>query len=429
MLRGATSICAKYARSGILVKVKHMISFLTRKYSVLITLFVIATFGCAAWTWVMIDPNFTLYDHADWAVFREQMIAIGLFNRPLSAQLYLTCIGLLTILHMLIVRKMPTLSLKRVMIMTLIIGGIAGICSYPALSRDLFNYIFDAKIFTFYGKNPYLMRALDFPIDENLRFMHWVHRTYPYGPIYLLISFIPSFLSMGKFSLAFFLFKGMHVLLYSLSVWCIYKVKPAAAIFFATAPLVLVEGLMSTHNDFVAVALGIIGMYFISRGHLWRALLFMVASGLIKYFTLPLVMIPSGLLLGKYLAASKVITSERLKQASKIITAQHLVACATVGVIGLIVYVVYSGELHSWYILNLFVFTPFLYELLRYWQLFFTSLLLSYYPYVVGGEWGQGGDVGMKKQIMWWGFAINLVVFICYTAYHAKHRYALSRKK
>lgn len=406
-----------------------MALFLTRKYWLLIVLFSIATLACAAWTWVMIDPNFTLYDHADWAVFRERMIAIGLFNRPLSSQLYLTCMGLLTVLHLLIVRKVPALSLKQVMIFAIIIGAIAGICSYPALSRDLFNYIFDAKIFTFYGKNPYLLRAMDFPIDENLRFMHWIHRTYPYGPVYLLISFIPSFLSMGRFSLAFFLFKGMHVGLYALSVWCIYKIKPAAAIFFATAPLVLIEGLMSTHNDFVAVALGIIGMYYIHRGHLWRALIFMIASGLIKYFTLPLVMIPSGLLIGKYILTSSQLSNTKLKMLPKILAQKNLVYYAFFGIVGLIMYVVHSGELHSWYILNLFVFTPFLYELLKLWQIFFTSLLVSYYPYVVGGEWGQGGDVGMKKQIMWWGLGINLLVFMGYKLYHARHTYALSHKK
>lgn len=406
-----------------------MTLFLTRKYWLLIVLFVIATFACAAWTWVMIDPNFTLYDHADWAVFRESMISIGLFNRPVSSQLYLICIGLLTILHLLITRKVPTLSLKQVMIFTIIVGAIAGIFSYPALSRDLFNYIFDAKIFTFYGKNPYLLRAMDFPIDENLRFMHWIHRTYPYGPVYLLISFTPSFLSMGKFSLAFFLFKGMHVGLYVLSVWCIYKVKPAAAIFFATAPLVLVEGLMSTHNDFVAVALGIIGMYYIHRGHLWRALILMIASGLIKYFTLPLMVIPSGLLIGKYILTLPRLSNARLRIFAKILSQKNLIYFALFGIVVLIIYVVHSGELHSWYILNLFVFTPFLYELLKLWHIFFTSLLVSYYPYVVGGEWGQGGDVGMKKQIMWWGLGINLLVFIGYKLYHAKHTYAQSREK
>jgi len=202
----------------------------------------------------------------------------------------------------------------------------------------------------------------------------------------------------------------MHVGLYALSVWCIYKIKPAGAIFFATAPLVLIEGLMSTHNDFVAVALGIIGMYYVYRRHLWRALIFMIASGLIKYFTLPLVVIPSGLLIGKYILTSQQLSNTKLKMLSKIFAQKNLIYYALFGIVGLIMYVVYSGELHSWYILNLFVFTPFLYELLRFWHIFFTSLLVSYYPYVVGGEWGQGGDVGQKKHIMLVGFSINLLL-------------------
>ncbi len=387
-----------------------MTSRYLQTYKVLFALFAISVLACAAWTWVMIDPNFTLYNHPNWAIFRERMIAVGLFDRPLSAQLYLSCIALLTALHLLIIGKVPTLTLKKVMMITVIIGVIAGIFSYPALSRDLFNYIFDAKIFTFYGKNPYLMRAMDFPVDENLRFMHWIHRTYPYGPIYLLISFIPSFLSLGKFSLAFFLFKSMHVCLYALSVWCIYKIKPAAAIFFATAPLVLVEGLMSTHNDFVAVGLGIIGMYCIHRGYLWRALILMIASGFVKYFTLPLMVIPSGLLIGKYIFPSLRFSNTKQKILTKLFSQKNLAYCALFGVVGLIAYVAGSGELHSWYILNLFVFTPFLYELVKLWQVFYIGLLVSYHPYVVGGEWGQGGDIGLKRTIMLITFSINLIL-------------------
>jgi len=73
-----------------------------------------------------------------------------------------------------------------------ILIGVGLLFSYPFLSHDLFNYLFDAKIVTFYHQNPYILKALDFPSDPWLRFMHWTHRTYPYGPSFLFLTLVPS---------------------------------------------------------------------------------------------------------------------------------------------------------------------------------------------------------------------------------------------
>jgi hypothetical protein len=45
-----------------------------------------------------------------------------------------------------------------------------------------------------------------------------------------------------------------------------------------------------------------------------------------------------------------------------------------------------------------------------YGFIFLTTSLLSYYPYVLGGEWGQGGDVQFKKNIQYVGLAITAIV-------------------
>jgi len=78
--------------------------------------------------------------------------------------------------------------LKKLFIILIAVNILIGLISYPAYSHDLFNYMFDAKIATFYQQNPYLYKALDFPTDPWLRFMHWTHRYYPYGPSFLLLS-------------------------------------------------------------------------------------------------------------------------------------------------------------------------------------------------------------------------------------------------
>ena len=56
--------------------------------------------------------------------------------------------------------------------------------SYPALSHDIFNYIFNAKMVVDYHANPHVMVAMDFPNDPWLRFMHNVHRITSYNVCY-----------------------------------------------------------------------------------------------------------------------------------------------------------------------------------------------------------------------------------------------------
>ncbi|MFS8160257.1 MAG: hypothetical protein ACMG6E_08635, partial [Candidatus Roizmanbacteria bacterium] len=101
--------------------------------------------------------------------------------------------------------------------------GLFSIVMYPLLSKDFFNYLFDAKILTFYHQNPYLHKALDYPLDPWLRFMNWTHRVYPYGPAFLPITLIPSFLSFGKLIINFALFKALFALAYIHSTYLLTK--------------------------------------------------------------------------------------------------------------------------------------------------------------------------------------------------------------
>ena len=382
----------------------------------LIALFVILTLGVTVWSWVLIDPNFTLINHADWTQFRAIAISIGYFQRQWSANVYVTLILLLSIVSYGIVRwyKGPIVPLL------IFIGIVAGLCSYPALSHDLFNYIFDARILTHYHVNPYLYKALDFPGDSMLRFMHWVHRTYPYGPTYLLISLIPSALGLGIFSMTFFLFKAMHVIFFIIAGWLLSKHERTTALLFITSPLIIVEGLINSHNDFIALSLGIVGVYVLQKRKNLFAFIVFLTSGLVKFISSPI------LILSIQDAVSRLIkVTPSVKDANpfhrrlltifsrswvyKSVQPWHL---AFGGVVTLLIYLGVKQEIHPWYFLNLFLFLPFAPKVLEKCTIFFTGLLLSYYPYVVGGEWGQGGDVGVKRKIILWGFLVNSVVLV-----------------
>src|SRR3990167_1810684 len=163
----------------------------------------------------LVDPNLTLINNSYWVTFREVVIQLGYYQRDTSWFIYLFLIISLFIFSYLFIRKYNTVDPFKI---ALIVSGIL-LFSYPFLSHDFFNYIFDAKIFTYYGQNPYTHIPANFADDKWLRFMHWVHRPYPYGPVYLPLSFIPSFLGFGKFILNFLLFKIFTVIFYLLGVY------------------------------------------------------------------------------------------------------------------------------------------------------------------------------------------------------------------
>lgn len=378
-----------------------------------LALFFISVLGLSLWSWVLVDPNFTLIEHRDWAVFREWAVQIGYFDRPASSQFFVFAVCILMFTSFALVWKPP----KNIMILAIVVGVIAGLLSYPALSHDLFNYIFDARILTHYGQNPYLHKALDFPTDPMLRFMHWTHRTYPYGPTYLLLSLIPSLLGMSMFSVTFFLFKLAHVVLYLLVVRALQKINHKAAAIFAFSPLVIVEGLINTHNDFVAVSIGILGINAILHKQKYLGSMLLIASGLVKYLTLPLIAI-----------ISNHSTRSRLVRGKTIHLRDIGLVASVCGICTLLLYLVTYGELHPWYFLNLLVFLPYFDRIYIYLYPSIFGLLLSYYPYVLGGDWGQGGDVSFKNTIIIYGFLANILCVCAYRVILSIHHRIRTRE-
>lgn len=343
--------------------------------------------GLLIYSYALVDPNFTLVNNDLWTNFRNIMVQFGYYQRQNSWFVYLTIIILLFIGNHFFT-KYPT-QFNPVKI-SVAVGALL-LLSYPFLSHDFFNYLFDAKIVTFYHQNPYIHKALDYPADHWIRFMHWTDRNYPYGPTWLLISLIPSFFSFGKLVLDFLFFKALLVTSYIASVYYLSKLDRKTAIFFATSPLVIVEGLVSAHNDLVAVALAITGIYYLQQKRNILSRVFFVLSGGIKYITLPLV----------------ILRREDSGQARMTSLFQNLFSFTTV--IGLIVYISFTGEIQPWYFLNILVLLPFYKEWVYKLNIFFAGLLLSYYPYIRLGGWDSADKVNLKHQIILVFFAGNMI--------------------
>jgi len=335
------------------------------------------------YSYVLVDPNITLINHPLWTTFRNSMVYIGYYKRPLSTFFFVMLIISLGAWNIYAHR----LSFRPLHISLLI--GLILLFSYPFLSHDFFNYIFDAKILTFYHKNPYLYKALDFPGDPYLRFMHWTHRTYPYGPFWLIISSIPSFLSAHKFLLNFLFLKMTFGALYVISTYILEKSNKKHALFFATNPLVIMEGLVSPHNDLAAVTLGIIFLFFIMAQN--KKLLggvFLLLSILIKYITI--------FLLGFLIPMKKRI--------------QITTSIFLCGII--LLYLIVKNGVFPWYFLNIFVFLPFCGRRTKMALTIFTVILcITYLPFILYGDWTKQ-TLQFRSQIFWVGVVISIIVLL-----------------
>ncbi len=215
-------------------------------FRVLIFLYTILLFCLTLFSYSQIDLNLTLSSNASYQSLQNQLIYLGYYNRPLSTLIYGVLIFLFFILYFLILQlvRQKKFSLSHINYFLVLSLGIL-FFSYPAFSHDLFNYMFDARIVTKYHANPYLYKALDFPSDLWIRFMHWVHRTYPYGPVWLMVTLPFSYLGFEKFVPTLFAFKLMFTLFHVGNSILIYRIlkekspKDAAVglTFYALNPL------------------------------------------------------------------------------------------------------------------------------------------------------------------------------------------------
>lgn len=314
--------------------------------------------------------------------------AVGYFNRPLSSLLYIMVLVLLFISYLIVLRLLKNGKFKKRDVWRLIIitAGIL-LFSYNAFSHDLFNYIFDAKIFTFYGKNPYLYKALDFAGDPMLAFMHWTHRTFPYGPVWLFVTIPLSYLGFNIFILNFILFKFLAVVSYLGSVYFIEKIAnklyPSHALFisgfFAFSPLVLIEGLVSGHIDIFMIFTALISLYFLIQNRYILMLVFLFISIGVKFATI--------FLLPVFLVVL-VLQIMKIKVPWKMV----FFICAICLSLSIIAASQQSGNFQPWYLLVIIPFLAFLSKnqfISIGSHVISAGALLAYLPFLYFGNWDE----------------------------------------
>ncbi len=353
----------------------------------MIILYSLLLIGLSVYSYALIDPNITFINNPLWSKFLETMLQVGYYQRYNSWLIYLVIVILLFVFHYYFSKNEKKFDPFK---LSIIIGGIL-LLSYPFLSHDFLKYMFDAKIVTVYHKNPYIMPPMSFPKDQWLRFTQWIQQPFRYGPIFLVISVVPSWLSRGKFFLDFVLFKLMTVIFYVIGVYWLTKLNSRWGMVLATQPLLIMDGLVNGHNDVVSLSFMTVGVYFLVKKRRIASRLFLLVSAGIKYLTLPIVF----------------LSPRRKSVVNKLIFLFFLLL--PLSFLLHVVSSLFQVEIQTWYFIGLLAFIPFYEQTIMSLGIFFFGLLVAYYPFIRYGKWITFVGFDVRHIIIVSFFVANII--------------------
>lgn len=237
----------------------------------------------AVYSYGFVDVNFPLKP--------PQFIYNLVHNQRLSTTLiFVFLIGLLFIVYALLLKKAKNKQIDARQSWRLIfLVALILFFSWPAFSYDIFNYIATAKVTFFYKENPYLVMPIEFINEPTLKFTHAANKFALYGPAWILLTFLPYFFGKANVILTVFTFKAFILLFYLGLCWLIWRISRnnlKSLIFFSFNPLVIIETLISSHNDIVMMSFLLLSFYWLFQKKKVLSFLAFIFSIGIKYATL-----------------------------------------------------------------------------------------------------------------------------------------------
>lgn len=253
-------------------------------------------------SYTQVDLSLTLSQPNITQTIQKMFQYIGFYNRPVATGIYLSIILGMFLLYGVTLHQAYQNRL-RVKYICILIGIIMSILffSYPAaFSYDVFNYIFTAKTVLVYHQNPYVLKPLELQgIDSMLSFMRWTHLPSAYTPVWILFTLPFYILGFGNLLLTSWMIRIIPFVFYLITIWGIWNIVKEKSqrtalgnvVLFALNPLVIIEVLVSAHNDSVMMGLSIIAIYLLIKKKKVSSIFFFavsVATKLMTIFLLPL---------------------------------------------------------------------------------------------------------------------------------------------
>src|SRR3989344_1212854 len=237
---------------------------------ILVVSYFLAVLLLFLYSFTQVDLNLTLSRVSIWQDIQKWFMYIGYYKRPLSTAIFVSILVALYTQYALFLRLSTSKLLSTKLLMRIIIlTGVVLLFSYPAFSHDIFNYMFSAKTIIKYGQLPYFAPPMNFPDDPWLNFMRWIHIPGTYPPLWILLTLPMYLISLNKIVLLIINFKLLAVAAYLGSSFLIgkimqrinYRYWKAAVVSFALNPLVIIESLVSGHNDVVMAFWMLLSIY------------------------------------------------------------------------------------------------------------------------------------------------------------------------
>lgn len=388
-------------------------------------------------TYGLVDPNLVLINHPVYWQFQTWMWQTFFHNSLLLTQGYLliTTLWFVIFLSLVVIfrrKELVNLTFQPKMIGFYVLLILPLLFAYNALSHDVFNYIFNAKMVLVYGADPHQVVALNFAADDWTRFMHNTHTPAPYGYGWTALSLLPYLLGGGKFITTWFAFRFFSLLSLLVALWVVLLAAKAwtgqslkvwqPALFFLN-PLVVIEVIGNSHNDLWMMVPAMAGLVVLTNIKTINRQLFrpmMLGVGLlllsvsIKYATLLLLPLVTLILLEK-LVLINIVKRTQIGHLSiiphkyqtimvdwldhKLLTKLPLIASV---LMFLPLLTTRSQQFHPWYLIWPLIWLP-LIKFERWSQLmlvFSLSSLWRYAPWILAG--GFEGNVLWHQQLTTW---------------------------
>lgn len=345
------------------------------RFKLILFLYTIIYIALAVFSYGFIDPNFPY--KAPRVLYR-----LVYYQRPLTTIIYIIIVGGLFGLYGWVLKEVKRRKVGSKKIWQLVIlSALILLFSFPAFSYDIFNYMATAKVTFFYGENPYLVMPIEFIGEPMLEFMHAPNKTALYGPFWILLTGLPHSLTNNLF-LNVFSFKALVIAFYlglAYLIWRLSKKSAASLAFFALNPLVILETLVSAHNDVVMMFFALLGLHLLfQKRKAWSFLSLLVSAG-IKYATV--ILLPL-FLFSRWLKREQIILLS--------FWALLLVFCLAP----------FREEIYPWYVIWLISFAALVPERrFIFWLTiaFSFGTLGRYLPFLYTRSWE-----GMTPMVKWW---------------------------
>jgi len=370
----------------------------------------------AVWSWAFVNPNLYFTTLPAYVTAQNWLQELLVSQRPLLTIIYVVVIVALFGVYMQLAQQEGRPRKPSQWCWCLWVG-VPLLFAYNALSSDVFNYLFNAKMVAVYHDNPHVSTALDYGDDDWTRFMHNTHTPAPYGYGWTLASLLPYALGAGKFSVAWLAFRLTNVILLAATIWSLAYMsqkwrqrdeQPLLG-WVVFSPLLLIEIVANIHNDLWMMLPALWALYLVYPREKRIGMSRIIGAGVclgfsltIKFATLALVPAWLYLVLLNYIDVWGFLSSKVTKKAAKIcqrwsafIQEYFFDLCAVVMLLPLLTS--RSQRFHPWYLSWALVFWP----LTRSRQVQTVLLLLSvsamlrYVPFLWTGDysteliWGQ----------------------------------------